>query len=74
MTHTLKSFFKKLWISFEKAQMIRAQYMLRSSTIRNLSNLSDKQLRDIGLTRGEIYDTAKRVSNPEENPNLKYWV
>lgn len=32
-----------------------------SSTIKELSVLSDKQLRDIGLTRGEIYDVAHRT-------------
>ena len=46
-------------------------------TIRQLSALSDSELRDIGLSRGMIYDVA--VSSfpkvkAEENDNLKGWV
>jgi uncharacterized protein YjiS (DUF1127 family) len=33
----------------------------KSETISELSRLSDKELRDIGLTRGEIHDVAQRT-------------
>ena len=46
-------------------------------TIRQLSALSDNELRDIGLSRGMIYDVAVSSFpkvNAEENDNLKGWV
>jgi len=47
------------------------------TTIRELHQLTDKELYDIGISRGEIYDIA--VSSfpkvkAEENDNLKGWV
>lgn len=38
-----------------------------SNTMKELSILSDKQLRDIGLTRGEIYDVAHRTHYGERS-------
>ena len=47
-------FFVSIGASLAKAQQMRADYWL-------LNNMSDKQLKDIGITRGEIkqrfYDT-----------------
>jgi uncharacterized protein YjiS (DUF1127 family) len=47
-------FFASIGASLVKAQQMRADYWL-------LNNMSDKQLKDIGITRGEIkqrfYDT-----------------
>ena len=46
-------------------------------TIKQLSALSDSELRDIGLSRGMIYDIAVSSFpkvNTEENDNLKGWV
>lgn len=47
------------------------------STINELSKLSDKQLRDIGLHRGDIWSVAHEVyydDRLEANKNLKGWV
>ena len=49
------------------------QQRLRNKEIRNtideLSKLKDKDLRDIGLTRGDIYYVAYN-----QNDNLRGWV
>ena len=49
------------------------QQRLRNKQIRNtideLSKLKDKDLRDIGLTRGDIYYVAYN-----QNDNLRGWV
>jgi uncharacterized protein YjiS (DUF1127 family) len=48
------------------------------STIKELNKLSDRELNDIGIARGDIYSVAagdptlKRSAN--ENENLKGWV
>lgn len=39
-------------------------------TIKTLRALSDRELKDIGLSRGEIYDVAHTTANK----NLKGWV
>jgi uncharacterized protein YjiS (DUF1127 family) len=45
------------------------------STINQLSALSDYELSDMGIHRGEIYDIAhSSVKNAEENKNLRGWV
>ena len=54
VTNTIKrtfkavtKFFASIGASLVKAQQMRADYWL-------LNNMSDKQLKDIGITRGEI--------------------
>jgi uncharacterized protein YjiS (DUF1127 family) len=44
---TVAKFFASIGASLVKAQQMRADYWL-------LNNMSDKQLKDIGITRGEI--------------------
>ena len=51
--------------SFKQARQHNA---LARETIKELSRLSDKELSDIGINRGEIYSVA------HSNPNLKGWV
>lgn len=41
-----------------------------NQAIKELRALSDRELNDIGLTRGEIYDTVHKMTNK----NLKGWV
>lgn len=41
-----------------------------NQAIKELRALSDRELNDIGLTRGEIYDTVHSMTNK----NLKGWV
>jgi uncharacterized protein YjiS (DUF1127 family) len=43
----MKLWFKRLFVKFTEYQQKRADYMI-------LKMLSDKELRDIGVTRGEI--------------------
>lgn len=38
------------------------QYRIYKNTVNELSNLSDRALYDIGLTRGEIYDLANQTA------------
>lgn len=46
-------------------------------TIKELNKLSDKELWDIGITRGDIYSVAHEVHYDDRlkvNKNLKGWV
>jgi uncharacterized protein YjiS (DUF1127 family) len=46
-------------------------------TIKELSRLSDAELRDIGITRYDIYDVAYEIyydNRLATNKNLKGWV
>ena len=47
------------------------------NTIRQLSALSDRELWDMGITRGDIYTVAHGTADlraVRENANLKGWV
>jgi uncharacterized protein YjiS (DUF1127 family) len=46
----MKLWFKRLCVKFSEYQQKRADYMI-------LKMLSDKELRDIGITRGEVRAT-----------------
>lgn len=55
----------------------RIQRKLINRTIKELSALSDRELNDMGISRGDIWavahgDTSFRRG--EANPNLKGWV
>lgn len=54
------------------------QYKKVRSTINELSKLSDRELRDIGISRGDIWAIANEDASfkrfAEENSNLKGWV
>lgn len=46
-------------------------------TIKELSKLSDRELNDIGIARGDIYSVARgddTLIRASENSNLKGWV
>lgn len=46
-------------------------------TAKELSKLSDRELNDIGIARGDIYSVARgdeTLIRASENPNLKGWV
>lgn len=46
-------------------------------TIKQLSALSDRELNDMGLTRGDIYSVAHGTADlraVRENANLRGWV
>ena len=62
MTQTLKNFFRKLINDYSEAKKFRA-------TVKELRALTDKELNDIGINRGDIYSVARM--DADINPNLK---
>ena len=69
---SLADWFKRLAAKIEYNSKVRA-------TIKELSALSDAELRDIGLSRGDIHSIAMEthydsLDKIEYNKNLKGWV
>ena len=74
MTQTLKNFFKKLINNYQMAKAIR-------QTENELRKLTDAELNDIGIARGDIYSIARQDTDMKQshliapfNPNLKGFV
>ena len=74
MTQTLKSFFKKLVNDYHEAKAVK-------QTENELRKLTDKELNDIGISRGDIYAIARQDSDLKRanidapfNPNLRGFV
>ena len=74
MTQTLKSFLQKLINNYQIAKAIK-------STENELRKLTDKELNDIGISRGDIYAIARQDIDMKKshliapfNPNLKGFV
>ena len=74
MTHTIRSFFAKLINDYQEAKAIR-------QTENELRKLTDKELNDIGIARGDIYSIARQDAdlkradvNAPFNPNLRGFV
>ena len=79
MTQTLNNFFKKLINDYYAAKAIK-------KTENELRKLTDKELNDIGIARGDIYaiarldadtkitDTVIKASPAPFNPNLRGFV
>ena len=67
---SIANFFKNLGVEIKRHRNIK-------STIKQLSALSNRELNDIGLSRGEIWDIAQK-SYPKvkvaANSNLEGWV
>lgn len=70
----ISSFSNKLAKSYSNAKLARA-------TIKELQALTDKELNDIGIARGDIYYIAHNLKETEKvrdktisNENLKGWV
>lgn len=53
----MDSSFMKAW---EEAAIRRAQYYISRNTMNELNKLTDKELKDIGIARGDIYDIATK--------------
>ena len=69
---SIANWFKKLDAKLTHQSKVR-------STIKELSKLSDAELRDIGITRGDIYSIANESyldnhDKIEYNRNLKGWI
>ena len=63
------------WLKELNAKRIQKAQIKR--TIRELSALGDRDLWDMGLTRGDIYSVAHGTADirrVRENANLKGWV
>lgn len=58
---------------YKRKAALRAQY---KRTVRELSQLTDHELRDIGISRGMIHSVAMEAhyDNIDVNKNLKGWV
>jgi uncharacterized protein YjiS (DUF1127 family) len=74
MTQTLKSFLQKLINNYQTAKAFQA-------TVKELRKLTDKELNDIGIARGDIYSIARLDTDMKKshliapfNPNLKGFV
>ena len=74
MTQTLKSFLLKLINNYQLAKAIR-------QTENELRRLTDAELNDIGIARGDIYSIARQDIDMKKshliapfNPNLKGFV
>jgi len=74
MTQTLNNFFKKLINNYQMAKAIR-------ETENELRKLTDAELNDIGIARGDIYSIARQDIDMKKshliapfNPNLKGFV
>ena len=67
----LLDFIHSVRVNYEKAKKVRA-------TIKELSKLTDRELQDIGIARGDIYAIAHESKDyarfAETNTNLKGWV
>jgi len=68
---SIANWFKSLSASIERNRQI-------NHTIKELSKLSNRELNDIGISRGDIYwiahETYIKNDNIESNRNLKGWV
>jgi len=62
MTQTLKNFFKKALTKYNNARKF-------NQTVKELRALTDKELNDIGISRGDIYSIARM--DLDINPNLR---
>jgi uncharacterized protein YjiS (DUF1127 family) len=51
----------KLIKAWEQAAIKRAEHYIQKNTIKELQALSDRELYDIGISRGQIYDIAHKV-------------
>lgn len=74
MTQTLNNFFKKLINDYHVAKAIR-------QTENELRKLTDKELNDIGIARGDIYAIARQDADLKRssidvpfNPNMRGFV
>jgi uncharacterized protein YjiS (DUF1127 family) len=74
MTQTLKSFLLKLINSYQIAKAVK-------ETENELRKLTDAELNDIGISRGDIYSIARQDIDMKKshliapfNPNLKGFV
>lgn len=74
MTQTLSSFLRKIINSYQMAKAIR-------QTEDELRKLTDKELNDIGIARGDIYSIARQDADMKQshliapfNPNLRGFV
>ena len=63
--------------TFRTFKQHRSERKVIKATEKELGRLSDYDLADIGLTRGDIYTVARRkstIENAKTNNNLRGWV
>lgn len=62
---TLRNFFKSIIKGYQRHRQI-------NETVKELQKLTNAELNDIGINRGDIYSIARQ--DADMNPNLKGWV
>lgn len=62
---TLRNFFKSIIKGYQRNRQI-------NETVKELQKLTNAELNDIGINRGDIYSIARQ--DADMNPNLKGWV
>lgn len=70
------TFFNALptWRPLERIKITLEASRVRKDTITELSKLTDKDLNDIGISRGDIRFIADKHYQDIVNDNLKGWV
>ena len=78
LSNYLQSPINELLRSVGNAFNAYAQYRKQQQAIRELSSLSDYQLRDMGISRGDIYSVVRGDKDmaryADTNPNLRGFV
>lgn len=64
---SMANWFNKLNARLEQRRKI-------NKTIQELQALTDRELSDIGISRGMIKSVAHETYNPKSNENLEGWV
>ena len=76
-SHTLNNFWLKLKSLFNFESTPEAlSWRVYRNTYKALNDLTDRELLDIGINRGDIHEIASEYSRGlevKENPNLKSW-
>ena len=57
-----------IWLNFKRKRQAAA---LRRQTIRELGNLTNAELNDIGLGRGDIYSIANNTYYADASPKMR---
>jgi len=79
VSNYLQSPIEGLFDLFKSFMKMREENAKIRATIKELNKLSDRELNDIGIARGDIYsvahdDPSLRRSAANTNSNLKGWV
>lgn len=75
ITFTTSQLLNRITHNLRKAQELLEERRSAKRSIKELSNLTDRELSDIGISRGDIYSVAHgHYDMTRSNTNLKGWV